>query len=279
MITYRQLIERSKKILAVDNLPTNALYAILLDKANLTYEELLLNLDKEISDKLLEDFSEAFSEYIVDEKPVAYILGYIYFYGMKFFVDKRVLIPRKETEEVVEEALKVLKDKENLKIVDLGCGSGNIAITLAKHLKNAEVYAVDISVDAIEVAKRNAINNDVKVNFIIMDMIDFLKNNKEKFDVIISNPPYISKNYKLASSVLNFEPPLALIAEDEGMFYYNKIFKYVNNSLNKNGYLILEIGYDQKSKIEKLVKDYFKDAKAYIKKDLGGNDRIVVIEK
>ena len=147
--------------------------------------------------------------------PVQYIVGNVDFYGSIIEVNENVLIPRFETEELVDRVIKKLKNKKNLDIVDLGTGSGCIAISLAKNL-NSNVDAVDISKEALEVAKKNAINNNVKINFYLGDMLNPLN---KKYDLIISNPPYIAYDEEIMDVVKNNEPHIALYAENEGLYY------------------------------------------------------------
>ncbi len=203
--------------------------------------------------------------------PLAYIIGNAEFFGLSFFVNKDVLIPRPETEEVVSEALKQIKPTS--KVLDIGTGSGAIAVTVAKK-KGAYVTAVDISKRALKIARKNAKNNQVNVDFLQSNVFSALNN--RKFDVIISNPPYISeKEYQsLMPEVKDYEPKLALVTEDDGLKIYKQIIKDAPKYLNKNGKIVLEIGYNQGEAIKNLLKQDFKDIE--IKSDLQGNDRIAL---
>lgn len=205
--------------------------------------------------------------------PVQYIVGNVEFYGSIIEVNKKVLIPRFETEELVDRVIKKLKNKNDLDIVDLGTGSGCIAISLAKNL-NSNVDAVDISKEALEIAKKNAINNNVNINFYLGDMLNPLN---KKYDVIISNPPYIAYDEEIMDIVKNNEPHLALYADNEGLYYYEKILKNVKNYLKKNYLIAFEIGYKQAKKIELLANTYL-TCKVTIEKDLSGKDRYIFIE-
>ncbi len=205
--------------------------------------------------------------------PVQYIVGDVEFYGSIIEVNENVLIPRFETEELVDRVIKRLKNKNNLNIVDLGTGSGCIAISLAKNL-NSNVDAVDISNDALEVAKKNAINNKVNINFYLGDM---LKPLNKKYDVIISNPPYIAYDEEIMDVVKNNEPHLALYADNNGLYYYEQILKNAKNYLKKDYLIAFEIGYKQAKKIESLVHQYLK-CNVTIEKDLSGKDRYIFIE-
>ena len=203
-------------------------------------------------------------------EPVQYIVGDVDFYGYTFKVDKRVLIPRFETEGLVEIALTYLKDGDS--IIDLGTGSGCIAITLKKKLPNSLVDAVDISSDALTLAKENAKLNNVDINFYLGDM---LCTNK-KYDCIISNPPYIPYDEEVMDIVKNNEPNNALYADNNGLYFYEEILKKANTYLNNKYYIFFEMGYNQGESIKSIALKYL-DCTVEIKKDLQGFDRYVII--
>ena len=203
-------------------------------------------------------------------EPVQYIVGDVDFYGYTFKVDKRVLIPRFETEGLVEIALTYLND--GYSIIDLGTGSGCIAITLKHKLPNSNIDAVDISSDALEVAKENAKLNNVDINFYQGDM---LCTNK-KYDCIISNPPYIRYDEEVMDIVKNNEPNSALYADNNGLYFYEEILKKASNYLNDKYYIFFQMGYDQGESIKNIALKYL-DCNVEIKKDLQGFDRYVII--
>lgn len=206
-------------------------------------------------------------------EPVQYIVGDVDFYGNIIKVDKRVLIPRFETEGLVETALNYLTNT-NIDIVDLGTGSGCIPITLKKKLPNINIDAVDISLDALDVARENAKLNNVEINFIHGDM---LKPLNKKYDCIISNPPYIAYNEEVMDIVKNNEPNNALYADNNGLYFYEEILKNCNKYLKDKYYIFFEIGYSQGEKIKEIALNNL-DCKVEIKKDLQGFDRYVIIE-
>ena len=208
-------------------------------------------------------------------EPVQYIVGNVNFYGNVINVNKNVLIPRFETEELVSRTIKLIKKhlNNNLDIVDLGTGSGCIAITLKKEL-DCNVDAVDISIKALEVAKENAKLNNVDINFIEGDM---LKPLNKKYDVIISNPPYIAYNEEIEDIVKNNEPHTALYAEDEGLYFYKEIIKNANNYLKDKAIIAFEIGYLQGNKLKEFASNYFSNIT--IEQDLSGKDRYLFIIK
>ena len=211
--------------------------------------------------------------------PPQYIIGNVNFYGNTINVDKRVLIPRFETELLVEKTIKYIKKKYNnkeiLSILDIGTGSGCIAITLKKEL-NANITGIDISEEALKVAKSNANINNVDINFY---QSDIFSNIKEKFDVIISNPPYISYEEEIEDIVKNNEPHLALYADDNGMFFYDKILRECSNYLNDKFLIAFEIGYKQGEDIMNLAYKYLDNVNVMVEKDYSGKDRYVFICK
>lgn len=207
-------------------------------------------------------------------KPLAYILKSAEFFGFEFFVNKNVLIPRSETEELVELVQKNID--ENSKVLDIGTGSGAIAISLQK-LTGAKVSAVDVSKKALSVAKRNARSLDVKVEFKSSNL--FEKLDGRVFDVIVSNPPYVSENeFKtLEKDVKDFEPKLALVAKNDGLEIYERIIKQAQNHLSCGGKVFFEVGHLQAEKVKSLLEKDFENIT--MKKDLEGKNRIVFAVK
>lgn len=208
--------------------------------------------------------------------PVQYIVGNVDFYGYEFKVNKNVLIPRFETEELVNKTINYIKKYiDNPKIVDLGTGSGCIAITLSKEL-DVSVDAVDISDKALEVAQQNNEMNKGKVTFYQGNMLEPLN---KKYNIIISNPPYISRNEEIEDIVKNNEPELALYADNDGLYYYEEILKNASNYLEEKFIIAFEIGYLQGEKIKELALKYLGNVNVSIEKDLSEKDRFVFINK
>ncbi|MBQ9659023.1 MAG: peptide chain release factor N(5)-glutamine methyltransferase [Clostridia bacterium] len=210
--------------------------------------------------------------------PLQHITNSQEFMKMNFFVNNDVLIPRADTEILVEEVIKIAKQKKNPIILDLCTGSGAIAVSLAKYIENAIIYAVDISENALKVAQRNAKENNVeqKIKFIKSDMFAEIKQ-EVKFDIIVSNPPYIRTDVikQLNKDVQN-EPHIALDGGKDGLDFYRKIAKEAYTYMKIDSFLCLEIGYDQKIDVIEIIENEKKYATAYCKKDLYGNDRIIV---
>ena len=210
-----------------------------------------------------------------DGEPVQYIVGNVDFYGYSFIVNKNVLIPRFETEQLVEQTIFYINKLFNNKIdiVDLGTGSGCIAITLKKEM-NCNMTAVDISTSALLVAIENAIKNNALIDFIEGDMLNPLN---KKYDVIISNPPYISYDEEIMDIVKNNEPHTALYADNNGLYFYEEILKHVSKYLKDKYLVAFEIGQTQANEIKELAKVYLYNPKIIIKKDLQGLDRFIFI--
>ena len=217
-------------------------------------------------------------KHIKEDVPLSHLVGFEYFYDRKYKVTKDVLSPRMETEELIYKVIEYVKasSKNNFKILDLCTGSGIIAITLKKELSqfSIDVVASDISEEAIKVAKENAQSHDATTKFIQSDIFN---NIADKFDIIVSNPPYIDRKDEVTmqDNVLKYDPHLALFAEEEGMYFYRKIIEQANDYLNENGVIFFEIGYDQKDKIIKLADLNGYSAEVY--KDINGRDRMAFL--
>ena len=205
--------------------------------------------------------------------PVQYIIGNVDFYGITLKVNEDVLIPRFETEELVSKVIQYSSHFRNPSIVDIGTGSGAIAITLKKKLTSS-VTATDISKKDLNVAKENALENNVSINFKEGNLLEPLT---EKYDIVVSNPPYIAYDEEIMDVVKNNEPHLALYAPNNGIYYYEEILKNIKKYLNDKYLIAFEIGESQGKKIQELSKKYL-DNEAIIEKDLSGRDRFAFIK-
>ena len=238
--------------------------------------ELLTILDKEV-DSDIEKLYKSSLEALKENKPIQYVIGNVNFCGLKFIVNKNVLIPRFETEELVEQVVEYTKDlnKDKIKILDLGCGSGAIGLTLKSILKDSEVTLVDISKEALEVAKLNANNLNLDVTFIESDWFSNVK--LEQYDIIVSNPPYIRTDEEIEEIVKNNEPSLALYGGVDGLDCYRKILANIKPYLNNKFLIAFEIGESQKEEIYDIVNKYLKDIEITCKKDLYGRNRMIFV--
>ena len=214
-------------------------------------------------------------ERLKNGEPVQYIVGNVDFYGYELDINKSVLIPRFETEELVSRTINYIKKHLNKKvdILDIGTGSGCISIVL-KDKVDSNVDAVDISNDALEVAKSNSKKYNLDINFIQSDVFS---NVNKKYDVIISNPPYIDINEEIMDLVYNNEPHLALFADNKGLYFYEKIIKESSNYLNDKFIMAFEIGYMQGNDIVNIAKEYYSDAIILLEQDLSNKDRYIFI--
>ena len=209
-------------------------------------------------------------------EPVQYIVGNVDFYGYILDVNKNVLIPRRETEELVEEVIKRSKNFDSPVIIDVGTGSGAIAIALSKEL-NCHVYASDISSDALGVAKENAEKTNSNITLYQGNMLEPYIKNDIKVDIIVSNPPYIKENEEIEDVVKNNEPSIALYAKNNGLEYYESIFKNASKILKDKYLIALEIGQTQGEDVKKMALTYLNDVKVEIKKDLSLKNRMVFV--
>lgn len=209
--------------------------------------------------------------------PLQHITHRQEFMKMDFLVDENVLIPRPDTEILVEEVIKIAQKYNSPRILDLCTGSGAIAISLKKFVPNADITAVDISEKALEIAQKNAEKLEAKINFVKSDLFDKLDN--KKFDIIVSNPPYIRKDeIKKLSEEVQKEPKIALDGGEDGLDFYRIIAEQAINYLKTGSFLCFEIGYNQKNDVIKIIEDEQNYKNTYCKKDLYGNDRIIITQ-
>lgn len=250
-------------------------YIILENNNNLKRIDLALNIDLEFSENDLIVWNNILDKLKL-EIPIQYILGKTSFYGLEFIVNPNVLIPRPETEELVQWIINDNIKNENLKIIDIGTGTGCIAISLAKNVENSNVFALDISSSALLVAKQNALFNKVNVTFIEQNILE-IESLNQKFDIIVSNPPYVRnlEKHEIHKNVLDNEPHLALFVENNNaLIFYKKIAELAKINLNKNGQLFFEINqYLANETIELLEKTGFKNI--ILKNDIYGNNRMI----
>lgn len=256
--------------------------------------KIALNTDFKVNENQQQRYLNALQR-LKSEEPIQYILGETEFYGLPFIVNKNVLIPRPETEELVAWVIEEAENKQlktnqtQLKILDIGTGSGCIPISIAKKLKNSTLYALDISEKALEIAKKNALKNEVSVRFIPADILQTTSNafktllqlENEKFDIIVSNPPYVcdSEKTQMKNNVLQYEPHVALFVEDKDpLLFYNRIADFAKENLKANGLLFFEINQEfAKETTSMLMKKNFTNI--ICKKDIFGVDRMIKCEQ
>ncbi|WEG72961.1 peptide chain release factor N(5)-glutamine methyltransferase [Vagococcus intermedius] len=249
---------------------------MLLERLGWTRTELLISLRKSMPQKEQEQLEEDL-KLVIANHPPQYIIGSCEFYGARFKVTENTLIPRPETEELVAMCLNENNQQANLKVMDVGTGTGAIALTLKREAKNWEVSASDISREALTVAKENAKLQDQEVLFYEGDLLEPVRG--QTFDIIISNPPYISQDEfdVMDVSVREYEPSLALFAENEGLAIYQKLASQVGEVMHQNSRLYLEIGFQQGSAVVAIFKEVFPEKTIRVHKDLFGQDRMVSV--
>ena len=260
-----------------DEMESESFFYIILEHLhNLKRIDLALQPDLEISEKELNNWEAIVAE-LKTQKPIQYILGETFFYDLKFEVNENTLIPRPETEELVALILNSnTGTQKKLKILDIGTGSGCIAISLAKNIPNAQVFALDVSEKAIKMAQKNAKLNEVTITFLHQSILE-TDNLNQQFDIIVSNPPYIRNLEKIEinKNVLDYEPHLALFVEnDDALLFYRKIAQLAKKNLNQNGQLFFEINQYLGKETLKLIEDLgFKNIQLH--QDIYGNDRMI----
>lgn len=242
---------------------------------NLSFTDFVFALQQEVTEEE-EVFVKGIFQQLAAHKPAQYIIGQADFYGIQLKVDERVLIPRPETEELVELIL-AENSEENLKVLDIGTGSGAIALALAKNRPAWSVTAADISQDALDLANENAKNQNLQI---FLKKSDCFTEISEKYDIIVSNPPYISREdeSEIGLNVLYSEPHLALFADEDGLAIYRRIAEDVTDYLKDGGKIYLEIGYKQGQSVPELFRKYLPEKRVRTLKDQFGQDRMVVVD-
>lgn len=262
-----------------DESEIDSFFYIIIEKLHyLKRIDLALNPETVMDGTHLKKWNSIISD-LKTQKPIQYILGETEFYDLRFEVNENTLIPRAETEELIELIIsnnQIAKLPNPLKILDIGTGSGCIAISLAKNISNAEVFAIDVSEKALAIAKKNAEVNNIKVDFLLNNILE-TEDLEQQFDIIVSNPPYV-RNFEKAEikpNVLEYEPHLALFVEDtDALLFYRKIGQLAKKNLNPNGKLYFEINqYLGKETVQLLEDMGFRNVE--LKKDIYGNDRMI----
>lgn len=274
-ITYLEVLSRASSFLEDHGKEGHSIQFLFLERKGWQKLDWLLQMNEPISSED-QQMIEQDLEHLMNNYPPHYLLGYADFYGHRLKVTEDTLIPRPETEELVERCLQETSE-QNLKVIDIGTGTGAIAISLKAARKNWDVSAVDLSPAALSVAKENAQQAGLAIHFYHGDTLAPVSD--QTFDVIISNPPYIRfDEWELMDeSVRTFEPKMALFAEDEGLAIYKKIAKEAKQCLKPEGKLFLEIGFSQGEIVKQIFQTAFPNKQVSIHKDLFGNERIVSV--
>jgi len=274
-VTLKQACSHAREILNANNIEDATLESELLLRHTLKISrvQLYLDLDYELSSKEEEAFWHLIERRLSGE-PTAYITGYREFYGLNFYIDPSVLIPRPESELLVEKALKLAQNRPIPTIAEVGTGCGAIAISLALNLPQTKIYATDISASALKVALFNCQKHGVanRICFLQGDMLDPLP---EPVDLIVTNLPYVKESELPRINTQDFEPSLALNGGSDGLEKIRQLCRQANNKLCPDGYLLLEIGQGQSKTVTTFLRSLFPSAKIEVTPDLGGIDRVV----
>lgn len=277
-MTIKQALIKGVTVLKLEKISTPKLKARLLLQYVLKKprQYLIVYDNQKLTDKEEQEYLK-YVELLTQGEPIEHITHQKEFMKLNFYVDENVLIPRQDTEVLVEEVIKIAKKIKAKKILDLCTGSGAIAISLAKYLENIQLTAVDISRKALDIAMANAKNNHVqdKITFVESNLFQDLR--QEKYDLIVSNPPYIRrKELETLDKEVRKEPRLALDGGEDGLDFYRNIMDKGYEYLKYGGYICLEIGYDQKEEVMQIIEGKKHYIGTYCKKDLYDNDRVVV---
>lgn len=248
---------------------------------NVSRTEFYMMMQDPIEQSIVDQFKRDIHKHVETRVPIQHLTGYEYFYGRKFIVNEDTLIPRPETEELVQHVINSVDEQaSDIRIVDVGTGSGIIAITLALELPNATIYATDISAQALRVAEENAIQLNASVEFMQGNYLQPIIDEQISVDYLVSNPPYIAKNERaiMSRTVKDFDPEIALFAEENGLASYKEIIDMTTKIKSKVKRLAFEIGYQQASSVSSLIKDKYPQGDIEVIQDINNNDRIVTVK-
>ncbi|RGC44207.1 peptide chain release factor N(5)-glutamine methyltransferase [Absiella sp. AM29-15] len=280
MASYREVLHKAKQEMEAAGRGEQAALFYMLELTNKEAHNLYMEFEEEMPLDIQSAY-EAGIKRLVAGEPLGHVLGFEWFYGYRFKVNEDVLIPRPETEELVANVLaaydEYFSNVENVMAVDIGTGSGAIAISLKKEEPNLHMMATDISEKAVLVAKDNAQENEAIVSFLVGDMLQPLIERDIKVDILISNPPYIPKEEVMEDSVVNYEPHVALFGGEDGLKFYRVIFENAPQVLKDKAMMAFEMGYNQKEALSALAKSYFPEAKIEVMKDMNGKNRMLFV--
>lgn len=274
--TYREVLQWASSFLEEKQVEGKAIEYVFLARMGWNKTQWLLHMNEPISKQAYEQIQADLAK-LATHYPPQYLLGFAEFYGYQFKVTEDTLIPRPETEELVEKCLQLIPNERAIKLVDIGTGTGAIALTLKKERPNWQISAIDLSLKALAVAKENAEKLQTTIQFYHSDCLSEVD---EQFEVIVSNPPYISVDewQFMDQSVREFEPKMALFAEKQGLAIYEKIAEQAKEKLTANGKIFLEIGFQQGQAVQKIFQEAFPTKQVGIYQDLSGQDRMIIVQ-
>ena len=278
-MTFREAVRMYEKKCEACGVPEETVLAFLVELTNQERYNLYLHYEEEMPEEMMETFSSGM-ERILKQEPMAHVLGYSWFYGYKFTVNREVLIPRPETEELCAGILARIDrffPQGEVLCADVGTGSGAIAITVSLEEPRVRMDATDISETALETARTNAANNGASIRFLCGDMLEPLKETGQKYDVLISNPPYIPEEEVMETSVVDFEPHVALFGGEDGLKFYRRIFHECREVLKPRAFMAFEMGWNQREAMSRLLKEVLPEAEFEIVRDMNGKDRMLYV--
>ncbi len=280
MTTFSKIVRDYEKQCDSKDIPMETVMAYLTELSQRERYDLYLHYEDEMPEELEKEFIAGMQR-ILNYEPMEHVLGYSWFYGYKMIVNEDVLIPRPETEELCANILARMDErfpnKEQITCADVGTGSGAIAIVLAKEEPKVTMMATDISEEAVQTAKKNALNNEADITFVTGDMLQPLIDSNIKLDVLVSNPPYIPQEEVMEKSVIDYEPHVALFGGEDGLKFYKEIFKNCRKVLNEKAFMAFEMGWDQRERMSNLVEEMLPECKYEIIKDMNDKDRMLFV--
>ncbi len=280
MTTFSKVVRDYEKKCDEKDIPAETVMAYLTELSQKERYDLYLHYEDEMPTELEKEFHSGM-ERILNYEPMEHVLGYSWFYGYKMIVNEDVLIPRPETEELCANILARMDEhflgNDKITCADVGTGSGAIAIVLAKEELKVEMMATDISEEAVQTAKKNALNNEADIEFVTGDMLQPLIDKGIKLDVLVSNPPYIPQEEVMEKSVVDFEPHVALFGGEDGLKFYREIFKNCKKVLKDKAFMAFEMGWDQRERMSNLVEELLPGCRYEIIKDMNDKDRMLFV--
>lgn len=282
MATYKSAVREAELQLEAAEKSMQLAKLFMMEIAQLESVDLYMNYESEMPDEVYESYKSGVERMLKDE-PMQYILGYEWFYGRKFKVNQDVLIPRPETEELVSNVLVAVDERmehreEPLTLIDVGCGSGAIGLSLKLEEPSLQVTLGDISAEALVVAKENATTLEAEVDFVCGDMLQPFIDQGIKVDVLVCNPPYIPSTQEIEATVKDYEPNVALFGGNDGLYFYKKVFDTCHLVLKEHALMAFEIGYDQKEALLQEATTRFPQAKCEVLQDMYGKDRMLFVD-
>lgn len=280
MSTFSTAVRKYEKACTGNGIPAETVMAYLVELSQRERYDLYLHYEEEMPHNLEKEFDAGMAR-ILKQEPMEHVLGYSWFYGYKFIVNEDVLIPRPETEELCANILgemdRLFADYKEIQCADVGTGSGAIAVVLKKEEKKVDMTATDISEEALKTARANAKENEADITFLSGDMLKPLIEKNIKLDVLVCNPPYIPSEEKMETSVVDYEPHVALFGGSDGLKFYREVFADCRKVMKKKSFMAFEMGWNQRENMEILLKETLPDCLYVILKDMNGKDRMLFV--